>query len=138
MVLNPFGGPWLGGTLRAPMSASAALSNRGKSQPDDTSLAGSWLRVLLVWAALALVVCAILFVPSMLRAYALLVRFADPSASGPLVRFETHAVRVEEVSIPTAEGPLRARMYTPVGVNTRRAWWRCTESIIWEWTSRAW
>ena len=98
------------------MSASAALSDRGQSQVDDTSLLKSWLRVLFVWVALAFVVCAIVFVPSMLRAYAVLLHFADPHATGPLLRFETHPVRSEDVSIPTPDGPLRARLYIPVGV----------------------
>src|ERR1700728_42737 len=98
------------------MSASAAPSHRGKSQVDDTSLLGSWLRVLFVWAALAFVVCAIVFVPSLLRAYAVLLHFADPLATGPLLRFETHPVKTEDVSIPTPDEPLRARLYIPVGV----------------------
>jgi dienelactone hydrolase len=98
------------------MSASAAPSHRGKSQVDDTSLLGSWLRVLFVWAALAFVVCAIVIVPSMLRAYAVLLHFADPNATGPWLRFETRSVRTEDVSIPTPDGTLRARLYIPVGV----------------------
>ena len=102
------------------MSASEAPSRRGNSHVDDSSLLGSWLRVLLVWAALAFVVCAIVFVPSMLRAYAVLRHFADPNARGPLLRFETHPVRTEDVSIPTPDGSLRARIYIPVGVKHPR------------------
>jgi pimeloyl-ACP methyl ester carboxylesterase len=98
------------------MSASAAPFHRGKSQVDDTSLLGSWLRVLFVWAVLVIVVCAIVYVPSMLRAYAVLLHFADPNATGPLLRFETHPVKTEDVSIPTPDGPLRARLYIPIGV----------------------
>lgn len=51
-----------------------------------------------------------------LRSYALLTRFADPSASGPLLRFETRDVTTEDVTIPTPSGPVRARLYTPVGL----------------------
>jgi pimeloyl-ACP methyl ester carboxylesterase len=46
--------------------------------------------------------------------------FADPDASGPLVRFETHAVTNEQVAIPMADGLLRARLYIPVGVKHPR------------------
>ena len=71
-----------------------------------------------------------------LRSYALLRRFADPQASGPLLRWETHNVKMEEVTIPLAAGLktfleasgsdrksgagssslVRARLYSPVGV----------------------
>jgi pimeloyl-ACP methyl ester carboxylesterase len=51
-----------------------------------------------------------------LRSYALLTHFIDPNASGTLLNWETHAVATEEVSIPTADGPVRARLYLPTGV----------------------
>jgi pimeloyl-ACP methyl ester carboxylesterase len=98
------------------MSVTATPPTRGKSGIDDASLIGSWARVLAVWLALALVIAAIHYFPSDLRAYAVLARFADPDAKGPLLWFETHAVTAEEVSIPTADGPLRARLYIPAGV----------------------
>jgi dienelactone hydrolase len=98
------------------MSASAVPPSRKNTHVDDSSLLAAWLRILFVWVALAVIVCAIFFLPSMLRAYAVLMRFADPSASGPLIRFETHAVSAEDVSIPTEMGPLRARLYIPAGV----------------------
>jgi pimeloyl-ACP methyl ester carboxylesterase len=77
---------------------------------------------------------AISVLPSDLRGYAVLVRFADSSATGPLLRFETHAVATEDVAIsmpvglpsppvpgapyviPAPTGTLRARLYMPVGV----------------------
>jgi pimeloyl-ACP methyl ester carboxylesterase len=112
---------------------SAASSPSTKSQVDDTSLLGSWLRVLLVWAVLAAVVSAIVFVPSMLRAYAVLRHFGDPDATGPLLRWETHQVRTEDVTIsipqdarassdsaPAPSAVLRARLYVPVGVKHPR------------------
>lgn len=51
-----------------------------------------------------------------LRSYALLTHFIDPQASGPLLKWETHAIATEEVTIPIASGVLRARLYMPVGV----------------------
>jgi pimeloyl-ACP methyl ester carboxylesterase len=51
-----------------------------------------------------------------LRSYALLTHFTDPQRSGPLLNWETQAVTTEEITIPTASGPLRARLYMPVGV----------------------
>lgn len=98
------------------MSASEVPPGRKNTHVDDSSLLAAWLRILLVWVALAAIVYAIFFLPSMLRGYAVLMRFADPSASGALIRCETHAVTAEDVSIPTAMGPLRARLYMPAGV----------------------
>jgi pimeloyl-ACP methyl ester carboxylesterase len=51
-----------------------------------------------------------------LASYSLLRHFTDPQASGPLLRWVTRSVTTEDVSIPTADGPVRARLYMPVGV----------------------
>lgn len=51
-----------------------------------------------------------------LRSYSLLVHFLDPSASGPLLRWETHAVTAQEVMVEAGENPVRARLYLPTGV----------------------
>jgi pimeloyl-ACP methyl ester carboxylesterase len=100
------------------MSARVARPKPGKTQVDDTSLLAGWLRVALVWVVLILVVLAIRFLPSDLRAYSVLMHFADPAAAGPLLHFESHAVRAEDVTIavPTTSTLLRARLYIPVGV----------------------
>jgi len=45
-----------------------------------------------------------------------LTRFVDPQASGPLLRWETYPVTVEEITILTASGPVRARLFLPSGV----------------------
>jgi pimeloyl-ACP methyl ester carboxylesterase len=73
-----------------------------------------------LWLAWILVVLALLIVADRLsydlRSYALLTHFSDPHASGPLLNFETHAVTTEDVTMWTATGPVRARLYLPVGV----------------------
>lgn len=51
-----------------------------------------------------------------LRSYSLLTHFLNPQASGPLLRWETAAVTTQEVTLPTANGPVRARLYVPSGV----------------------
>jgi pimeloyl-ACP methyl ester carboxylesterase len=51
-----------------------------------------------------------------LRSYSLLTHFLNPQASGPLLRWETAAVTTQEVTLPTASGPVRARLYLPSGV----------------------
>ena len=51
-----------------------------------------------------------------LRSYSLLTHFLNPQASGPLLRWETTAVTTQEVTLPTANGPVRARLYLPTGV----------------------
>jgi pimeloyl-ACP methyl ester carboxylesterase len=47
-------------------------------------------------------------------------RFTDPQASGPLLRWETHRVTAEEITIPTTSGPMKARLYLPEGVSHPR------------------
>src|SRR5260370_6770130 len=51
-----------------------------------------------------------------LRSYSLLEHFLDPQASGPLLRWESYAVTTQEITFPTANGPVRARLYVPSGV----------------------
>jgi pimeloyl-ACP methyl ester carboxylesterase len=73
----------------------------------------SWLLWLFLVVLLGI---AIYFLSFELRSYALLMHFTDENASGPLLRWETHAVTTEDVSIPTASGPVPAILYLPVGV----------------------
>lgn len=51
-----------------------------------------------------------------LAAYALLARFLDPTASGPLLRRQSRAVSIENVTIAAPDGPIPARLYLPQGV----------------------
>jgi dienelactone hydrolase len=51
-----------------------------------------------------------------IRAYSLLIRFLDPKASGLIVRWETHPVDTQEVTLPVPGGSVRARLYIPRGV----------------------
>lgn len=55
-----------------------------------------------------------------LRSYALLIRFLDPHASGPLLRWETLPVETQEITLPTTHGSVRARLYTPSGMSHPR------------------
>ena len=74
---------------------------------------GRWIVLL---ALVVLFGIALAYLRYDLRSYAMLTRFADASASGPLLRLETHDVTAEDVTIPTSSGPLRARLFLPVGV----------------------
>jgi pimeloyl-ACP methyl ester carboxylesterase len=51
-----------------------------------------------------------------LRSYALLTRFVDPQATGPLLRFETNAVSTEDVTFETKDGDVAGRLYLPTGI----------------------
>ena len=51
-----------------------------------------------------------------LRGYSLLVRILDPHASGLLLRWGTHDVTAHEITFPTVNGPVQARLYLPSGV----------------------
>jgi pimeloyl-ACP methyl ester carboxylesterase len=65
-----------------------------------------------------LVAVPLIFVLNLLRyelkSYALLTRFVDPQANGPLLRFETNAISTEDLKIETSNGPVPARLYRPV------------------------
>jgi len=74
---------------------------------------GRWIVLLVLVILLGI---ALNYLHYELRSYALLTRFADPSATGPLLSFETHDVTTEDVTISTPSGPLRARLFLPVGV----------------------
>jgi pimeloyl-ACP methyl ester carboxylesterase len=68
-------------------------------------------------ATLLLVLGACYYFRYDLRSYAVLIRFLDPHASGLLLRWETHPVETREISLPTTQGPVRARLYLPAGVS---------------------
>jgi len=82
------------------------------SQPRQGSLK-FWLLWLFFFVLLGFVAYQIRYD---LRSYSLLVHFLDPHASGPLLRWETYAVTTQEITLPTQNGPVRARLYLPSGV----------------------
>jgi len=51
-----------------------------------------------------------------LEGYAVLTHFIDPQASGPLLRWETYPATAKDITILTASGPVRARLFLPGGV----------------------
>jgi dienelactone hydrolase len=72
-----------------------------------------------LWIALLLISMLAAGIHSLryeLRSYVFLNQFLDPHASGLLVRLEGHAWEIQEVTLPTTEGPVRARLYVPRGV----------------------
>jgi pimeloyl-ACP methyl ester carboxylesterase len=56
------------------------------------------------------------YLRSDLRAYSVLTRFLDPKASGLIVRWETHPVDTQEITLPIKGSSVRARLYMPRGV----------------------
>lgn len=94
------------------MSAPAA------PPPAQTASArrNSWARFSVFVVLIVLLAVALAYFRYDFRGYSVLVHFANPSANGPLLRLETRAVTTEEVTIPTADGPLRARLYMPTGI----------------------
>jgi len=51
-----------------------------------------------------------------LRSYSVLNHFLDPQGSGPLLRWQNHSVSTQEITIPTTNGAVRARLYLPYGI----------------------
>lgn len=74
-----------------------------------------WVLVVLLFAALALP--AGYYLRYDLQSYSLLIHFADPQADGLLLRWETHAISTQDVTIPSVNGAISARLYVPVGVS---------------------
>ena len=90
---------------------------RGHAGPARDLFARRVMGPLIFWLILlVLLVYALILLRYDLRSYALLMRFANPQASSPLLRFETYPVTTEDVSIPVENLVIPARLYLPVGV----------------------
>ena len=79
----------------------------------------SFVRSKFLWIALLFILLLAAGVYSLryeLRSYVFLIQFLDPHASGLLVRLEGHGLDIQEVSLSTTEGLVRARLYVPRGV----------------------
>lgn len=98
------------GTGVAQPDAQPALSPRSKRRG---GFRRSWIAWLLILLLLGLALNRLRYD---LRSYALLTHFRDPQAGGPLLRYETYPISIEEVSIPAANGPVRGRLYWPSGI----------------------
>jgi pimeloyl-ACP methyl ester carboxylesterase len=75
-----------------------------------------YLRVFIGPLAITLLLLGINQLRYELRGYALLTRFIDPQANGPLLRFETNAVSTEDVLVETNEGSVSGRLFLPAGI----------------------
>lgn len=51
-----------------------------------------------------------------LLGYSLLMHFVNPQASGMILRWESNPVETQDITLPLADGPVRARLYMPIGV----------------------
>ena len=78
-----------------------------------------FLRFKFLWIALLLILLLAAGIYSLryeLRSYVFLIQFLDPHASGLLVQLERHGLEVQEITLSTTQGPVRARLYVPRGV----------------------
>jgi pimeloyl-ACP methyl ester carboxylesterase len=71
-----------------------------------------WIAILVI----LLLAAGIYFLRYELRSFVFLNQFLDPHASGLLIRLEGHGLDTQEVTLPTAQGPVRARLYVPRGM----------------------
>ncbi len=79
----------------------------------------SFVRSKFLWIAILFILLLAAGVYSLryeLRSYVFLIQFLDPRASGLLVRLESHALDMQEITLSTTQGPVRARLYVPRGV----------------------
>jgi pimeloyl-ACP methyl ester carboxylesterase len=86
--------------------------------PRADSTARHWnLKFMLVWLFLfALLGFGLYHLRYDLRSCFLLIHVLNPRASSPLLRWESYPVTTEEITLPAANGPVRARLYWPKGV----------------------
>lgn len=75
-------------------------------------------------AALISLAIFLLLLPSLrihVRAAALLLRIQNPQNPGWLANFDAHAIEATTIEVSGPAGPIRARLYTPIGVKNARA-----------------
>ncbi len=80
---------------------------------------GPFRRSMFFWIVLLLILllCAGIYALRFeLRSYVFLNQFLDPHASGLLIRIEGHGLDIQEVTLSTTQGPVRAKLYVPRGV----------------------
>jgi len=102
------------------MGASATQPDTQAAAPRGSRVRLSWRPWMLALVPLVLLGIAFDVLRFDLASYALLTRFTNPQATGPLLRLQTRPVTTEDVTIPTPNGLLRARLYLPVGVDRPR------------------
>jgi pimeloyl-ACP methyl ester carboxylesterase len=96
-------------------SSIPASSDPAALVKQKTSFSASrWL-----WIALILILLLAAGIHALryeLRSYVFLTQFLNPNASGPLVRLESHALDIQELTLSTTQGPVRAKLFTPRGI----------------------
>jgi pimeloyl-ACP methyl ester carboxylesterase len=74
---------------------------------------GRWILVVVVIVLLVMLGSLFRFE---LRGYSVLVHFVDPAATGTLLRLETQAVAMSDVTMTAASGPVPGRLYLPADI----------------------
>jgi dienelactone hydrolase len=87
-----------------------------KTSPSASNAPRRRARRALLLAALVLAALAVRPAVAHVRAASLLLRFADERAQGGLAEVGRHPVDEEPATVETSRGPVRARVYTPRGV----------------------
>jgi pimeloyl-ACP methyl ester carboxylesterase len=111
---------WAGGFGRwpaIPMETRAIPASLKSAAPAEMNRL--FWRFKFLWIALLLIIllgAGIYALRYELRSYVFLIQFLDPHASGLFVRLEGHGLDIQELTISTAQGPVRARLYVPRGV----------------------
>jgi pimeloyl-ACP methyl ester carboxylesterase len=99
------------------MDTRAIAAPSKASTPVETNR--PFLRFKFLWIPLLLILLLWIGIYSLryeLRSYVFLTQFLDPHASGLLVRIERRGLDMQEVTLSTTQGPVRARMYVPRGI----------------------
>src|ERR1700693_2889257 len=97
----------------------AIQTTRSETEVESRGTSATRLRFRKLWFLIVLPCTAALVVWSVrgdLRAYTILTHFVSPQTSGPLLRFATNAINVEDITMATAHGPVRGKLYRPRGI----------------------
>ena len=117
------GSPWRRMPPRPPILMSVHATHGPSVATTLAAPRHASLRLKLIWSGLLLCCLLGVVIYSLrfeVRSYTFLTQFLDPNASGLLVRLLSHAVKTQEVSLATPQGIVRARLYTPRGVDHPR------------------
>ena len=103
----------MGTNVTQPASPTGELSERKAESTKPRKRRTAWFVVAIIAILIGI---AIFYLRYDLRSYILLSRFAGLESPRTLLQFETGAVSIENMTISTPGGPIRARLYRPLGV----------------------
>ena len=98
------------------MNNRATPATSDATAPVEPKQSSTRIKILSLALLILPVAAGVYFLNYQARSYVFLIQFLDPHASGLLIRLEGHGLDVQEVTLSTTQGPVRARLYVPRGI----------------------